>query len=251
MDVPADQPTPGAPLFVHDVAGEGPVVVLLHGAMDRSTSFARTARHLSGVPVVRYDRRGYGRSLDAGPGDLASHVDDLLTVLRGRPAVLVGHSFGGLIALAATGCAAPGQIAAVGTYEAPALWTDWWPPRLWTGDPAEAAERFLRNRVGAARWERLPGRWRAARRAEGTAMISEVDSIRPGRPPFDAGAVTVPVIVGCGAATSAHHTRAAVELADALPDATTCVIDGAGHDAPATHAAAYAAFVRQVMDRSA
>ena len=44
----------------------GPLVVLVHGSMDRSASFIRTERHLDGRHVVRYDRRGYGRSVETG-----------------------------------------------------------------------------------------------------------------------------------------------------------------------------------------
>src|SRR4051794_22340763 len=113
-------------LHVRRTEGEDLPVVLVHGAMDRNTSFAKVAELLVPRPVVRYDRRGYGRSQSAGTGDLATHVADLLAILDGRPAVLVGHSFGGLVALGAA-AAAPELVPALGTYEAPVPWADWWP----------------------------------------------------------------------------------------------------------------------------
>ncbi|HZB71156.1 MAG TPA: alpha/beta fold hydrolase, partial [Acidimicrobiales bacterium] len=72
----------------------GPLVVLVHGSLDRSATFARVvaAEGLARLHTIRYDRRGYGRSIDAGPpAGLDEHVEDLLGVVDGRPAVVVGH----------------------------------------------------------------------------------------------------------------------------------------------------------------
>ena len=82
-------------------------MVLVHGAMDRNTSFARVAEALAPSPIVRYDRRGYGRSRPAGTGPLAAHVDDLVAILGDDPAVVVGHSYGGLVALGAASSPVP------------------------------------------------------------------------------------------------------------------------------------------------
>ena len=52
--------------------------------------------------VLRYDRRGYGRSWPhPGPFTVNDQVDDLEELLADRPAVVVGHSYGGNVALAA------------------------------------------------------------------------------------------------------------------------------------------------------
>ena len=64
---------------------------------------------LADLPVVRYDRRGYGRSTSLGVGDLSVHADDLLDLIGDRPAVVVGHSLGGVVALVAAE-RRPGQI---------------------------------------------------------------------------------------------------------------------------------------------
>ena len=42
-------------------------IVFVHGAMDRSTSFAKVRNRLGDHETVAYDRRGYARSLEAGP----------------------------------------------------------------------------------------------------------------------------------------------------------------------------------------
>src|SRR3954447_17941845 len=79
----------------------GLLVVLVHGSMDRSGSWVRVVRELRDRHTVRYDRRGYGRSLDDGPGTMDQHVADLFAVIESRPCVVAGHSYGAAIALAA------------------------------------------------------------------------------------------------------------------------------------------------------
>src|SRR5580704_7214547 len=58
---------------------DSPTVILVHGSLDRATSFMRTARRLEDLAVVLYDRRGYSRSRAVKPiaTDLDTHVDDL------------------------------------------------------------------------------------------------------------------------------------------------------------------------------
>ena len=100
--------TPAAGLSITEHLPDGPattapVVVLVHGSLDRSGSFARVVRRLDDLHTVSYDRRGYHRSRHVVPvhETLEGHVDDLLQVIDGRPSVVVGHSYGGAITLAA------------------------------------------------------------------------------------------------------------------------------------------------------
>ncbi|MHB1788094.1 MAG: alpha/beta fold hydrolase [Acidimicrobiales bacterium] len=107
-------------------SGKGtPVVVLVHGALDRAASFARVRRRLVDLPVVTYDRRGYHRSRRDGeaPAVITDHVEDLLEVIGGRPAVVVGHSLGGVLALmAACRPGGPDPVVSVAAYEPPLPW---------------------------------------------------------------------------------------------------------------------------------
>lgn len=236
------------------VASEAPAgaprVVVVHGAMDRSTSFGRVARQLDDLEVVRYDRRGYGRSIDLGPGDLDDDVADLVEVLDGRPSVVFGHSIGGVVALVAA-VRRPDLIRSVLAYEAPAPWAPWWPARPGDGaaDPADEAEAFMRRAIGDHLWGRLGSRTRAARRAEGPALQADMASLE-GAEPFDPASVAIPVVVGSGSETSWWHARAARELAEALPHAVHRVVAGAGHGAHLTHPAATAALIREAVDRA-
>src|SRR3954471_16185578 len=101
----------------HPTADAGaPLVVLVHGSMDRSAAFARARRHLRDLHVVVYDRRGYGRSVGLGAPSVDGHAEDLLAILDGRPGVVVGHSIGGLIALVAAQ-RVPELMQAVGAFE--------------------------------------------------------------------------------------------------------------------------------------
>lgn len=230
--------------------------------MDRSSAFARVAPLLRGRRVVRYDRRGYGRSqLDPGqPGlDVAGHAADLLAVIdehaAGR-AVVVGHSLGGVVALAAA-AARPHAVAAVGAYEAPMPWRPWWPDDS-AGDAAVSAadehsdelgaERFLRRMIGDDRWASLGEAQQAVRRAEGTALIAELRSTRRvGEPPYDLDAVRSPVRSACGSLAKPYHRRAAQLLAEAVgQDGGVDVLDGAGHGAHLSHPESFAAWADAV-----
>jgi pimeloyl-ACP methyl ester carboxylesterase len=241
--------------------GSGPLVVLVHGSMDRSGGMLRVRRVLQrDHRVVRYDRRGYGRSLAAGPPtSFDQQVDDLGTVLAGRPAVLAGHSFGGVVCLALAQ-RRPELARAVVAYETPKMWESWWPgstagsqalTRLGPGSEAEAdvAEWFLRRMIGDDTWERLPASMRAERRAEGRALVAELRSVRPPAPvPFRAEAVAAPVVSACGSEGEAHHLRAAEELARSAPRGELRVVEGAGHGAHLTHPEAFADLVRRAVE---
>src|SRR5699024_5040362 len=65
--------------------------------------FQRLARTgLPGVGVVAPDLRGHGRSPWTPPWTIDAHVDDLTALLTARadePVVLLGHSFGGTLAV--------------------------------------------------------------------------------------------------------------------------------------------------------
>lgn len=236
-----------------------PPVVLVHGTMDRSTGFAKVARRLEAhYRVVRYDRRGYARSHAAGPPyTCEAHVDDLLTLLwslDGRPAAIVGHSYGGNVALAAA-VRAPEQVRAVGCYEVPLQWQSWWPGTTAgmaaaaagrDGGPEEAAEMFLRRMLGDELWGRLPDSTRHERRAEGHALVGEMVDLRS-RAPWVPEDINVPVLVGHGTRGAQHHRDGATWMAAHLPGARLWVIDGAGHNAHTSHPEAFARFVHEVL----
>lgn len=241
-------------LHVADPPGadpSAPTVVIVHGAMDRSASFGRVVRHLDGLHVVRYDRRGYGRSAGCEPGTLDDHVDDLLAVVDDRPVTVFGHSIGGVIALIAAE-REPDLVRSVLAYESPSPWESWWPqPRTAAPeDPADEAEAFMRRAIGDHFWSRLPARTRADRRAEGGALRADIASLQ-GPAPYQADQLPVPVLAAAGSDTTWWHQRATRTLAEAAPLGEHAVIAGAEHGAHLTHPTAVAHLVRRAVDRSA
>jgi pimeloyl-ACP methyl ester carboxylesterase len=82
---------------------DGAPVVFLHGVSGSSTTYAWLPDEIvGGRRVVRLDLRGHGES-ERAPGTyvVATYAEDVAEVLRsqvGRPAVIVGHSLGGVVA---------------------------------------------------------------------------------------------------------------------------------------------------------
>jgi pimeloyl-ACP methyl ester carboxylesterase len=230
------------------------LLALVHGSMDRSAGLLKLSRRLDTEHrVLRYDRRGYGQSRPhPGPFGMKSQVDDLIAVLDGEPAVLFGHSYGGDIALAAA-MRHPELVRAAAVYEPPLSWLDWWPgstagaDALATrGDPADAAERFMRRLVGDERWARLPPATRTARRREGVAMVGELTDLRT-HAPWIASEVKVPVVAIHGSRGRSHHRMSTEHLAATLPDCRVVQIAGARHFGPNTHPVEVAAVINHLF----
>lgn len=222
-------------------APEQPLVVLIHGAMDRSASMVLLSRRLDQrCRVLRYDRRGYGHSAaHPGPFTMAAHVADVITLLAGRPAVLVGHSYGGNVAMAAA--AEHDLVVGVAIYESPLPWEPFWPPPhdstpvTPTGAEAtgDAAEAFMRRLIGDRRWEALPERTRRSRRAEGAALVAELADLRERRP-WKSTDIRVPVMVGVGSLAAERYQHGMAHVASNIAGAELVRLDGGGHNAPAT-----------------
>lgn len=244
-----------------------PLVVLVHGSLDRAASFTRVVRRLDDLHTVVYDRRGYHRSRQALPLNttLGGHVDDLLAIIGGRPAVVIGHSYGGDIALAAA-LREPGSssILSVAAYEPPMPWLAGWrspgqtaggrrPASAQPGSPEEtgaAAERFFRRMVGDAAWDRLPDEAKVARRADGAALEAELSAIRVAEAPFDVTALSVPATFGRGERSAVRHRLAVTWLVDHTPGAQLVEIPGASHGAHLTHPDAFAGLARTAVART-
>jgi pimeloyl-ACP methyl ester carboxylesterase len=258
------------PLWISEHRSEGSgsptlTLVFVHGSLDSSRSFARVVRRLPDLHTVVYDRRGYQRSRGALPPttDFEGHVDDLLGVIDGRPTVVVGHSYGGSIALGAALRPGPSTIRSLVAFEPPVPWLDHAAghrdgdatgARWHTIDPddteaaGEEAERFFRRMMGDASWDHLPDRAKAERRADGPALVAELNGIRAAEAGYDASALSVPVIYGMGANSADRRRRTVEWLVGHTPEARSAVIPGAGHGAHLTHPDAFADLARAAMD---
>lgn len=253
--------TEHVPTRTHGLSEGSPVVVLVHGSLDRATSFARVVRRLHDLHVVTYDRRGYHRSREAATTGteprtaraFERHVADLLEVVGGRRSVIIGHSFGGDIALGAA-LEEPETIRGVGAYEPPLPWMEWWPRRsgrdIASEDTADFAESFFRRVVSDGAWERLSEHARAERRADGPALVAEMADLRSGGAPFDISALAVPAVLGRGELSIPHHRRSVDALKEMIHESEVFEIAGASHGAQLTHPDAFAEMVRTVVARA-
>ena len=250
----ADRGPNGIHVVHHGEPRHALTVVLVHGSLDRGASFARVVRRLPDLHVVTYDRRGYHHSRQAGVArTIGSHVADLVALVGKGPVAVVGHSYGGDVAMGAA-IAAPEQVRAVGVYEPPLPWLEWWPRRsarsIADEAPGAFAESFFRRVVGDAGWDRLSDHARDARRADGPALVAELADLRGGDPPFDLRALRVPVVLGRGERSLDHHRRAIDALDSVVEDREVIEIPGAAHGAPLTHPDAFAGLVRRVVMRA-
>lgn len=216
----------------------GPRVVLVHGMLDRSTSFGPLVELLTDLDVVVYDRRGFGRSHAVEPpaSSLADHADDLLAVIGDQPSTVVGHSYGGNVAMMAA-VARPDLVLSLGLWEPPVDWAPWWwrdPSRLRAA--LEKVEHKHSDRVGPPieRTEALRNAERAATKADRRAIQSE---------PFSFADVRVPTVCGKGTATWEFQGESVDHLTRVL-GAESFTLPAAWHTAHWHHPEGFAAFVR-------
>jgi pimeloyl-ACP methyl ester carboxylesterase len=105
----------GLDLAVRDHGGDGPDVLFVHGAMRTLEDWAPVLGRLTGVRAVAMDLRYHGRSGVPASATTADFVLDIATVveqLNLSDPFVVGHSFGGVLALeyAAANAQCPGVM---------------------------------------------------------------------------------------------------------------------------------------------
>jgi pimeloyl-ACP methyl ester carboxylesterase len=146
----------------------------------------------------------------------------------------------------------PGVVRAVGVYEPPLPWSDWWPRRAThdapAEDPASFAESFFRRVVNDDAWDRRPEGVRAERRADGPALLTEIFDIRREQSPIDFARLVTPVVLGRGSRSIPHHRRAIDALIELLPTGEIIEFPDAAHGAHLSHPDAFAAFARRVVE---
>jgi pimeloyl-ACP methyl ester carboxylesterase len=233
--------------------GDGePLVVFVHGVLDRGRSFRRVGRALAGeCRTIWYDRRGYGAAVDAAgtPAGVEEHADDLLAVLDGRHAVVVGHSFGGVTALCAA-LRAPDLVDALVLYETGMAWLPTWDDRilrelLWGEHPERQGARLMYG----TRYEAMTDDERDALERQSRAFVAEERSVRRGEAPFDVATLRVPLVYACG---DRYHFPAVPDyLRSILPDAEIVVVAGADHNAHRNQPEAFAGLVRRGTELAA
>jgi 3-oxoadipate enol-lactonase len=244
--------------------GDGPTIVLVNSlGCDMRIWDGVVARLAEEARVLRYDKRGHGLStLGAGGASIERHAADLAALIErrgGGPALVVGLSIGGIIAMALA-LTRPDLAAGLALCDTA--------PRIGTPDRyAERLRRIVAGGMGAIVEEQMT-RWFSpgfrARRPEVVALMgamlarqpvdgyaASVEALRDTDLGWALGAIRVPVLCLTGAADASTPPATLRALADSLPDARYVEIDGAGHlpcvEAPEATAAALVEFRRGLV----
>ena len=176
-------------LFTRDEHHTGEAIVLVHGGWDDHTAWNGVAPLLSErFRVVRYDRRGYGRTeRPAGPRLRRQDEDDLAGLIEAlgcAPAHVVGNSFGASTALVLA-LRRPELFCSLTIHEPPLIGAASAQPRLRPqldeveatigsaaaqlrdGDLVGGAKRFVEDvALGPGAWQELPPDVRERDRAQ-------------------------------------------------------------------------------------
>ena len=227
----------------HEADPAAPVIVLVHGLLDRGASFDGVVAELApDFTVVTYDRRGWGQSRDDDPPtSLADHASDAVAVIGERRATVVGHSYGGVVGLMAA-YLRPDRVASLAVFEPTVTWTDWWP------DYDEMMERSAGLQPLFRRWSAgAPPRTPEERAAD--QVSSDRDFSFVVEAPFELADLAVPRLVGGSVDTTPWDYESGERLADIL-DADLVLFEDAGHTAHRTHPAEFAAFARRAAARA-
>jgi pimeloyl-ACP methyl ester carboxylesterase len=228
----------------------GVPIVLLHATLSASLQLAGLARLLAARgPVLALDRRGSGASVVPVPRplDVAVHVADVGALLDAEgvaAGILVGHSFGGVVALEAA-ARLPGRVRAVVAWEPPygpladaatrvafaavAAATE---RAFASGGAAAAAAAFLDGVAGDGAWAALPDRARAFLAAQGDGAFA--DAALGGLDPAGLARIAAPVTVLTGTASEPFYAPIARAVVAHIPGARLVTFDGFRHPAPIT-----------------
>lgn len=240
-------------------AGRGPAVVCVHASGSSSSQWRRLTERLAGrFHVLAADLYGSGKS-PAWPGGRPLSLADEVALLRpvlaaaGEPFHLVGHSYGGAVALAAA-LAEPDRVASLVLFE-PVLFSlliaedptqpaareiiavrDDTNAALERGDPQASGARFVDYWMGPGTWAALPEPRRdglAASMGKGKAEWEA--AFREPAPLGAFATLEMPVLYLTGSESPASALGVARLLTGALPRVTALAVEGVGHMGPITH----------------
>jgi pimeloyl-ACP methyl ester carboxylesterase len=247
--------------------GEGPPLVLVHGAAADHTTFRVVGPMFAESRAVHgIDRRGRGESGDAPTysiereyEDVAAVVDDLARV-TGERVDVVGHSFGGRCGLGAA--LLTENLRRLVVYEgapsppeAPYQERDLLPRLASLRDEDRSGEllvTFLRDVVAMSAAEldayRANPVW-SARVAAAPTIVREIEADMSPEAGLDRlGRITIPVLQVVGGESKAEFASAAEALDDRLSNGRVVVIDGAKHAAHHTQPEEFVSLVEAFLD---
>ena len=232
-------------------AGPGPTVMLLHSSGLSGRQWGAYLEPLAalGGPVLVPDLCGYGASeafRGPGPFHYATDLAAMLELARSdaRPLVLIGHSYGGLLALLLAAALPAQRLRALVVYE-PVAWgalyreegealleqlsADGFFDDAQGGTPAWM-QRFVDFWSGPGSWDALGDAGRAQMLRSARKTFEEVRSLCFDWTPASAYAgIACPTLVMHGSASPHGEQRVCEIVASAIPRAELLTIEGAGH----------------------
>jgi len=222
--------------IAYEVDGQGPPLVLLHGGSGCRRHWDAFVPHLAeDFTMVRPDRRGRGDSGDGTDYALQREVEDLRAVLSTLDggATVFGHSFGGLVALAA---ADDPRIERLVLYEPALLIGDHrgddlaarMRRRLEAGERREAMRIFYEESSDIPDVSRVPWWPEEVHFDRAETVVRENQSIEE-KALSDLPTPSVPTLLLTGEKGPGHLRDAVFELEAALPDARVVELEGVGH----------------------
>jgi len=239
--------------------GQGEVVLALHSGGMSSRQWRGLRDALAPTHrVVLPDFLGCGQNPPWPAGEpfaIGLDVDGVARVIDGlgAPVHLVGHSYGGLVALLVAQ-RDPGRIRSLAVYDPVAFGVLHDPEDaegladlaraardpVFTDDARGGSDAWMQAFVdywnGAGAWRALPEASRAQFLRVGRKVYLEVTSLTEDRTPARAyAAIEAPVLLLHGERSPVAARRVGAVLAAALPRAELVVIEGAGHMGPLTH----------------
>jgi pimeloyl-ACP methyl ester carboxylesterase len=259
----------GTPIAVFS-AGDGPPLVLVHGATADHTTWRTSGPLLAARHTTHaVDRRGRGASGDAPDYAIEREFEDLVAVVEGLAAEsggavdVVGHSYGGRIGLGAALLSprirrlvvyegAPPPASGRGYQDDGAL------PRIEAlvaaGDRDEALAAFMGDIVGMPEAELAAFRadpiWPRRAAAVETTIRELRAEVGPAASLHALGRVRQPVLQILGGASSAVFGEATRALDARLRSGRLVTIEGARHAAHHTHAPAFVAAIEAFLAAS-
>ncbi len=230
-------------------------VLLIHSGGFTSRQWRKLADALAPRHrVLAPDLLGYGASAPWPTGELFHFRQDVdfLESLLDEPAHLVGHSYGGFLALQLA-LRRPELVRSIAVYEpvafgildevadADARSALSLVRQTWEPDASGADEGWLRDFVdwwnGAGAWSRLAEETRASMRAVGWKVFQEVITLAADRTDRATYAtIAAPTLILGGENTPLAERRVVEHLGAALPNATARLFPGIGHMGPISHA---------------
>src|SRR5262245_5145153 len=222
--------------------GAGEPIVTLHGGGSSAAMWVEAAAELARHGrTILYDRRGSFRTQRPEPYATNVHeqADDaaaLIDTLAAAPAIVIGRSYGGAIAVDVA-LRYPDRVRALVLLEgdvpsvsetAAKEWAELEKRLLAERDPRRAAEVLMREVLGEAGWDGVPGEVKAILTGNGPALVAEIRGGYPDVTVEQLGTIEQPTLL-VGAKGSVFDYRETAEvLAEAMPSARIEWVDG-GH----------------------